>query len=69
MAAQRHQGTKASGRERRRRGDVRQRDPLDEAAADWFWRVIQSGDVRALTYAGARAELGRLGKLEDQTPE
>ena len=41
----------------------------DEAAADWFWRVIQSGDVRALTYAGARAELGRLGKLEDQTPE
>ena len=41
----------------------------DEAAVDWFWRVIQSGDVRALTYAGARAELGRLGKLEDQTPE
>ena len=26
--APRHQGTKASGRERRRRGDVRQRDPL-----------------------------------------
>ena len=40
-----------------------------EAAAEFFWRVIQSGEVRTMSYAGARVELGRLGQLEsDQAP-
>ncbi|MBT3395892.1 MAG: hypothetical protein HN423_01750 [Alphaproteobacteria bacterium] len=35
-----------------------------DAAAELFWRVIQSGEVCTLAYAGARAELGRMGQLE-----
>jgi lipoprotein NlpI len=40
-----------------------------QAAAELFWQVIQSGEVRTMAYAGARAELERLGQLEpDQAP-